>query len=396
MAIEAIEAIEAVEAPIEARPLLLRRSASQLLDRRIDGEPETAVRTLLAVQAQDRMSWRLALRARVAGITAADVNQALTEKRSLTVVWANRGTLHLICSEDYPWLLALTAPTTVNANARRLSQEGLPPDDADRAVAFIERTLAAEGPLTRSQLRSRLIDRGFRIEGQAMVQLLFATVNRGVAVLGPMAGVHHAFAHTSEWLGTAPVQLTGEGRERALGELARRYLTGHGPATERDLAKWAGLPLRDARAGLRSIGPELVEMHGGLLDLARRDPRSRGSQAGAEGNMPGTTSSPSPRLLPAWDPCLVGWAQREPFLRREDDALAIPAGGGLFRPVATVDGVVAATWGIKRERDRVAIRIEPFRPLDADAQAGLRAEAEDVARFEGKALAGNPTFGTVG
>lgn len=377
--------------PTSGRQLLLRRSASQLLDRRTDGEPEAAVRTLLAVQAQDRMSWRLALRARVAGITAADVNRSLTEKRSLIVVWANRGTLHLIPSEDYPWLLALTAPTTVNANARRLSQEGLSPGQVDRAIAIIEGWLAGDGPLTRNQLRDRLTERGFRVEGQALVHLLFATVNRGVAVLGPMAGVHHAFAHTRDWLGTAAEPLFGERRERALTELARRYLVGHGPAADRDLAKWAGLPFRDARWGLRSIGAELAEMDGGLVDLANRPGRNGGpDEAGGEpvSATPAGEADPSlpPRLLPAWDPSLVGWTEREPFLRREDDHLAIPAGGGLFRPVATVDGVVAATWSIKRERDRAAIHIEPFRPLDPAAEAALWADAEDVARFEGRTL----------
>lgn len=67
---------------------------------------------MLAVQAQDRSAWRLALRARVEGITAADVDLALTEKRSLLVAWLNRGTLHLVCTEDYPWLLALPRPRT--------------------------------------------------------------------------------------------------------------------------------------------------------------------------------------------------------------------------------------------------------------------------------------------
>jgi hypothetical protein len=114
---------------LDERDLLLRRTTSQLLDRRIAGSPEAAVAALLAVQAQDRNSWRLALRARVEGITAADVDRALTDERSLLVAWLNRGTLHLVRSEDYPWLLALTAPTQVVANARRLVQEGLTPEE---------------------------------------------------------------------------------------------------------------------------------------------------------------------------------------------------------------------------------------------------------------------------
>src|ERR1035437_8085548 len=365
------------------RQVLMRRSAAQLLDRRVAGGPVAAVRALLAVQAQDRGAWRLALRARVEGITAADVNRALTDDRSLLVAWLNRGTLHLVCREDYAWLWALAAPTQKASNMRRLAQEGLSPDDVDRGVACIERSLATDGPLHRGQLRDRMAARGIRTEGQATVQLLFAAVGRGVAVLGPVLDGEHAFAHTREWLGAEPrpAPLVGERREVALAELARRYLRGHGPATDRDLAKWAGLPLRDARAGLRAVSSELVELEGGLVDLADRRPSAFELEARSKEQLPS-------RLLPAFDPCLLAWQVREPFLRRLDEPRVIPVGGGLFRPVATVDGVAAATWGIRRQGERVAIRIDPFEPLDAAAGAALEAEVADVARFEGRQLAG--------
>ena len=55
------------------------------------------------------------------------------------VAWLNRGTLHLVASEDYPWLHALTAPTLLTASARRLAQEGVTPDAAERGVTAIER-----------------------------------------------------------------------------------------------------------------------------------------------------------------------------------------------------------------------------------------------------------------
>ena len=371
------------------RQLLMRRSAAQLLDRRIAGGPVAAVRALLAVQAQDRSAWRLVLRARVEGITAADVNRALTEDRSLIVAWLNRGTLHLVCSEDYPWLWGLTAPTQGVSNLRRLAQMGLSPDDVDRGVAVIDRALSTDGPLGRPHLRDRLAAEGIRTEGQATVHLLFAAVGRGVAVLGPVVDGEHAFAHAREWLGVGVTplpligeRLIGERREVALAELARRYLRGHGPATDRDLAKWSGLPLRDARFGLRAIAGELVELEGGLLDLADRRPSAFELEARS------VSETLPPRLLPAFDPCLLGWKEREPFLRRVDEPRAIPTGGGLFRPVATVDGVVAATWGIRRQGDRVAVRLDPFEPLDSEAAAAIAAEIADVARFEGRLLAG--------
>ena len=75
---------------------------------------------LLAVQGQDPRGFRLAVRARTRGLTAADVDRALTDDRSLVVTWLNRGTLHLVRSEDYPWLHALTAPPQATGIARRL------------------------------------------------------------------------------------------------------------------------------------------------------------------------------------------------------------------------------------------------------------------------------------
>ena len=86
----------------------------------------------------------------------------------------------------------------------------------------------------------------------------------GVAVRGPMLGKQHAYVLVSDWLGSErkPVD-----REAALAELARRYLVGHAPADDRDLARWAGLPLRDARAGLVAIAKQLVERDDGRVEL---------------------------------------------------------------------------------------------------------------------------------
>ena len=80
---------------------------------------------LLALQAQDLRGVRLAFRPRGQGLSAADVDRALTEDRSLVVSWLNRGTLHLVRSEDLPWLRALTAPPQRTAALKRLADDGL-------------------------------------------------------------------------------------------------------------------------------------------------------------------------------------------------------------------------------------------------------------------------------
>jgi hypothetical protein len=310
---------------------------------------------LLAVQAQDPRGARLAIRARTAGLSSADVDRALTEERSLLVTWLNRGTLHLVRSEDYPWLHAVTTPQLLTGNARRLAQEGVSPAAAERGVAIVQRALAAEGPLARTDLRERLAAKKVPTAGQALVHILLLASIRGVTVRGPMIGREQAYVLVRDWLGK-PARVDRDG---ALAELARRYLRGHGPAGDRDLAKWAGLPLRDARAGLTAIASELHERDDGLVDLNRR---------------PAAAKLPPPRLLGSFEPLLLGWTSRRPLLDAHEQLITV---NGLFRPFALVGGRAVATWSIRAGE----LDLTPFDRLSAADAALLEADAADVVRF---------------
>jgi hypothetical protein len=332
------------------------RLAAQLLTGPPAASPAEVARRLLAVQAQDMRGAKLAVRARSSGLSAADFEHELTELRSLVVGWLNRGTLHLVQAEDYWWLHALTTPQLFTGNARRLAQEGVPPPDAERGVTAVEQSLTSYGPLTRGQLAEHIAAAGVPTKGQALVHILFLACLRGIAVRGPMPGRDQAYVLARDWLGPPPAALD---RDRALAELARRYLAGHGPASDRDLAQWAGLPLRDARAGLSAIAPSLTQRPDGLVDLADR--------AEADG-------LPPPRLLGPYEPVLLGWCSREPFLDADSPVVAT---NGLFRPFALVDGRAVATWSLAGGKATLA----PSRPLDPEVAAALAADAADVARY---------------
>jgi len=337
--------------------MIAERLTAQLLAGAPARDPVAVAERLLAVQGQDPRGARLAVRARTEGCSAADVDRALTEDRSLLITWLNRGTLHLVRREDYPWLQALTTPPLRAGNARRLAQEGVTPDAAERGVDVIARSLATEGPLTRAQLRERIDAAGVRTEGQALVHLLMLACLRGLAVRGPMIGRQHAYVLVRDWLGESGAV----DRDQALAELARRYLIGHGPANDRDLAKWAGLPLRDARAGCSAIARELDEREDGLVDIAGR---------------PEPAELPAPRLLGPFDPVLLGWASREWLL---DSHRAVITVNGLFRPFALADARAVATWGMPAGK----VVLDPFDRLTRKHAAALRADALDVVRYLG-------------
>jgi hypothetical protein len=312
---------------------------------------EAVAQRLLAVQTQDLGAGMLSLRARVAGLTIPDVHREIDE-RAVVVTWVNRGTIHLMRPDDMPWLLALTGPTQQTAIARRFEEHGFGLDTADRAVAVIDRALAEEGPLKREDLRDRVTSAGFMAEGRALVHLLIYASYRGVIVRGPVVGRQHHFVRTADWLGKQP----RVDRDKALAELARRYLAGFGPATDADLAYWAGLPLRDARAGLNAIAGELTHHDGGLVDLARREP--------APEKLP-------QKLLPLWDDLLVGWKDKSAIV--DPDHVARVFAGGMIGPAATRAGRVIGKWSAARGK----VIVQPFE----GTARGFASEIRDVERF---------------
>jgi hypothetical protein len=267
------------------------------------------------VQAQDERSAALALRARASGFGFADV-AASTE---LALGWLLRGTLHLVAVEDWWWLHALVARPA-------------PVDDRARLVAAL---LAETGPLRRRPLLERLAAKGLVLEGQAFPHLVADCCSRGEVVLTPS----REFVLAVDWVGPR-VEVD---REEALRRLGARYAAAHVGAAPEDLAAWSGLGIRDARTALAGVGAG--------VPAGRAQMRQR-------------------RLLPAFDPYLLGWKDRSFAVPEQLKRRAFP-GGGMLRAVTLQDGLVTGTWtapgGVPQ--------------LDTPDPEAYAAEAADVARF---------------
>jgi hypothetical protein len=313
-----------------SRAIVGERLTAQALAGSPLGDPAAVAERLLAVQGQDPRGFRLAVRARTEGLSAADVERALSEERSLVVTWLNRGTLHLVRSEDYPWLQALTTPPLLTSSVRRLRQEGISEAEAERAVGAIERALAEEGPLTRIELRERVESAGVATEGQAMIHLLFLAALRGLVVRGPMRGKQHAYVLVCDWL--------GEGSRS----------TGRGP--------WPSWRAATSRA------------------ISRRATAT--SPSGQACRCATPAPLPAPRLLGAFDPVLLGWASREEILGPHT---TLVTRNGIFHPFAMADGRAVAKWGMRGGN----LTVEPLERLPVPVATGLESDAADVTRFLG-------------
>jgi hypothetical protein len=351
--------------PPAARRRLALRLDAQLLRAPIATGTEEVLDRILAVQAQDARGARLAVRSRSTAASSADVDDALTHRRSAVVSWLNRGTLHLVAARDYWWLRSLTTPQVLPGVNRRLRQLGVSDRDVDRAVSLISEAVDSDGPRTRADVRVLLDRAGVPTEGQTLVHLLAAASLRGHIVRGPLRGGDHAFVGVEAWLGPAPEPLD---ERDALAELAHRYLAGHGPARADDLAKWAGITLGRARTGVAALSEVCVEDADGFVTLA--DDVSRGDRRRRQPAMP------PPRLLGAFDPVLHGWVDRSVVAGDHRDVVTT---NGVFRPCALVGGRVAGTWRLSDARLRLRL-LEPVTPAVSRA---LSHEADAVAAFLG-------------
>ena len=344
------------------------RAATQLLHRPTSArDPAEIARLIAGAQAQDVYAGPQTFRSRSRSLTAADITQARTEERSLLRTWVMRMTVHLIPTGDAGWWLPLFEPEIESWSRRRLGQLGLPAAKQDKALRVIARSLAAEGPLTRSEARDRVVAAGVELTSQTGMHIALTAVVSGIACLGPDRGKTTCLVRREDWIGKQP----RFDRGRALAELARIYLGAFAPATERDFAYWSGLPLRDVRTALESISDEIEEV-----------PVADESMLALRGRLPRRPRRGQVRMLGNFDTYLLGWKDRS-FSVAGEHALHVKAGGGgWIRPVIVEDGIVVGGWRSSRKDGRLEVSLKmPRAELDR-LRPKIDHEIADLARFE--------------
>ena len=328
--------------------------------------PGEAVAGLGAVQAQDYLGalWAIGLRMRHA--TEAGVEAAIAE-RTIIRAWPMRGTLHFVTAADVRWMLELLAPRIVTNTARRYQQLELDDRTFARSRKLFTEALEGGKQLSRPAMYRILEAAGIPTTGQRGIHILSRLAHEGLLCFGAREGKQPTFALLDEW---APGARTLD-RDEALAELARRYFTGHGPATVHDLMWWSGLPAADARAALAmaKTGLDHVEVDGQTYWM------------GAEASSGGSPAVLY--LLAPFDEYLLGYRDRSAVLDPLHTTKVNPGNNGVFSPTIIVAGRVVGTWKRVFKRNNVVITAHPFTRLAKDESDAFAAAAEEYAAFLG-------------
>ena len=374
---------------IERRARLARRHGLAGEHRMATAEEVT--RALTVLHATEPATVHLAVQARAAGITVADVDRALYDDRTLVKQLAMRRTLWVFPRDLLPAAWG-SASARVAAQLRpRLAKEiesGGIADDChawvDAACQAVLRHLDGGRELSAQAIREQVPELEGRID-LAVGKSYGANVSVAPRVLTQLAvegrlvrgrnGGHWRVSRPQwtlmeGWLGE-PVVPAREPDGWA--ELVRRWLGSFGPGTEDDLVWWLGDTKAAVRAALEAVEAVEVRLEDGspahLLpdDLDEVDP-----------------PAPWAALLPVLDPTVMGWKQREWYLGPHGPALFDRNGNA--GTTAWVDGRAVGCWV---QDDAGGVHVRALEELSDAEVALLDAEAERLTAWLDGTVIGN-------
>jgi hypothetical protein len=337
---------------------------------RREAAPADVVRHLVAVQSQDYLGATWALAQRCGGPSQAVVDAAF-DAGTFVRTHVLRPTWHFVAPEDLRWLLALNGQKRVRQAHHRHRALEIDAQLAAEAMRIFERAIAARGPRTRPELGAALREHGIVADGGRLAHLVMWAEAEALICSGPRRGALHAYVLVDEQIPPSRPRTVDE----ALAEIAARYVAGHGPVQDVDLAWWAGLTLGEARRGLGAAAPAIRrEAIGGrtfwLADSApARDDDGR-----------------TIHLLPNYDELLVALRDRSDGLDPGLPAWARTA-EEIFSHVIIRNGLVIGRWLRGTGGGPVRLTIDARVPLGPDDRAGIAAEVARYAAFVGRPVA---------
>ena len=351
----------------------------QLVSRRPREDLLAVVGEVGGLHAQVLSAAELAAWARVDGLRPGELEEELWERRSLVKTWAMRGTLHLLPAAEYSLWQAALDTYDHYLKGGWLRGFKITREELDLLLATVREVLGGEG-LTRDELASAVAEAsgspalGEKL-GDSWGAYLKPASFQGSLCFGPNRGRSVTFVSPGAWLEAEPAPPA----EEAVAEVTRRYLAAYGPATAAEYSRWWG-PRRPAQAtrSFRALGEEAVE-----VDV---EGEPHWALAGQVEEIASAVPQGAVRLLPAFDPYVIGSARDVPAILDPDHKARVHRPQGWISPVLLVDGRITGVWSHERKGGRLSVRIEPFEALPDEARRGAEAEAGRLAAFFGDKL----------
>ena len=297
-----------------------------------------------------------------------DVRKALWTDHTLVKTWLMRGTLHVTRAEDLPVFTAAMSRRWITPNNAWLKFFNVTEAEVWTLADEIGAALG-ETPMTREELiaavakgRPPRVREALRSGWGGMLK---PAARNGRLCFGPSRGQSVTFVSPQKWL----TRWRAADPDAALVEVARRYLRVYGPATKTDFARWWGAWPGVGSAAWSALADDIVPVgvEGSRMDLLAADLEAARDDAAG-----------SVRLLPQFDPYLLGHSNRDHLFDRAYSA-KVSRTAGWISAVVLVSGSVVGTWTHTNDAKGMRVTVAPFANLRPNTKRGVRACAEELA-----------------
>lgn len=326
------------------------------------------VRELCCVQSQDAPLARYSIGLRLRDATENDVRAAIIDHQIIRT-HILRTTWHYVASEDLRWILALTSPRVIASMRGRWSRLGLEPAIFRDCEEVLNEILSDGQTLTRPELAAHFVQRGLPGKGEQLTHLIMRAELVGQICGGGLSADQHTYGLLEQLVAPAAAR----DRDAAVRDLVIRFITGHGPATERDIARYATLTVTDIRGALADLAGELVrtELDGQILWSNPVNQK--------------TTADQRAFLLPTFDEAFLAFVQPN-FLRtaghpRGDEP---PSFSEAAAGLVVLDRFDVGVWRRKLASQEVIIDIKITDRIDIGGRDEITLAAHRLAAFVGR------------
>jgi hypothetical protein len=351
-------------------------------------DPVAATTAMTVLHATEPATVYLSLHARVDGLTVADVDRELYERRTLVKQLAMRRTVFVFPRDLLPAAWGSSSARVAAQLRPRLAKDvergGLTTDGVswlEQACKAVVARLADGSELSAKALREELPELEGRIDlavgkaygaNVAMAPRVLAQLGvEGLITRGRNAGhwriSRPQWTSMASWLGNEGGDVPAPWpADQGWAELVRRWLWTFGPGTTADIQWWLGATVGIVKRALTDVGAVEVSLDG-----------PAGVETGwllADDLEPVTYDHPWVALLPVLDPTVMGWKSRA-FYLPPDHAPHLFDTNGNAGTTAWVDGRVVGCW-VQDEAGVVEVRL-----LEAVSPAARRALDREAERL---------------
>jgi hypothetical protein len=362
------------------RQALAWRLQRQHLSERLSGDALLQVTSALCgLHAQVMSSAELTVWARTEDFKRDAIKDALWDQRTLVKLWAMRGTLHLIRSDEFALYLGALRTYDHYLKSQWLKYFETSRDELEALLDAVHAALDGRA-LTREALATTVAK---QTGSPSLGELLRASWGsflkpssfRGHLCFAPNDGRNVTFIRPDKWIGAFEELDPHE----SLKKLIRRFIRTYGPVTREDIARWwSGLSAAGVTRLLTELGGEVA-----AVDVEGRQSWVLSADVAAL-----TAAAPSKivNLLPAFDQYVVtaprdAAAVLDPALKAR-----VYRQAGWLSQVLLVDGRIVGVWTHERTGKRLEVAIEPFEKLPRWVKAGAEREAKRLQEFLGGSL----------